>query len=140
MNLHVPHTLSNQLPVLVEFVGAYLEAVEFTEFGADDQPPAGSTFSDAAVYRAFNDCADFLSNNIDVVNQAIEEHHGYTITQAGHDFWLTRNGHGAGFWDRGLDNIVDGSTKTIGDALSDASKSFAELSVFEDTGLVYFEF
>jgi len=20
--------------------------------------------------------------------------------QAGHDFWLTRNGHGAGFWDR----------------------------------------
>jgi hypothetical protein len=22
--------------------------------------------------------------------------------QAGHDFWLTRNGHGAGFWDRGL--------------------------------------
>lgn len=22
--------------------------------------------------------------------------------QAGHDFWLTRNRHGAGFWDRGL--------------------------------------
>jgi hypothetical protein len=22
--------------------------------------------------------------------------------QLGHDFWLTRNGHGAGFWDRGL--------------------------------------
>lgn len=22
--------------------------------------------------------------------------------QVGHDFWLTRNGHGAGFWDRGL--------------------------------------
>ncbi len=21
--------------------------------------------------------------------------------QCGHDFWLTRNGHGAGFWDRG---------------------------------------
>lgn len=23
-------------------------------------------------------------------------------SQAGHDFWLTRNHHGAGFWDRGL--------------------------------------
>jgi hypothetical protein len=26
----------------------------------------------------------------------------YSPMQAGHDFWLTRNGHGAGFWDRGL--------------------------------------
>lgn len=24
---------------------------------------------------------------------------------AGHDFWLTRNGHGAGFWDRGLGDL-----------------------------------
>jgi hypothetical protein len=23
--------------------------------------------------------------------------------QLGHDFWLTRNGHGAGFWDRGFE-------------------------------------
>ena len=26
---------------------------------------------------------------------------------AGHDFALTRNGHGAGFWDRGLGAIGD---------------------------------
>ena len=26
----------------------------------------------------------------------------YDEAQAGHDFWLTRNGHGVGFWDRGL--------------------------------------
>lgn len=25
---------------------------------------------------------------------------GWTAEEAGHDFWLTRNGHGAGFWDR----------------------------------------
>ena len=25
----------------------------------------------------------------------------------GHDFWLTRNGHGAGFWDRGLGELGD---------------------------------
>jgi hypothetical protein len=24
------------------------------------------------------------------------------LSQIGHDFWLTRNRHGAGFWDRGL--------------------------------------
>jgi hypothetical protein len=27
---------------------------------------------------------------------------GVDYDTAGHDFWLTRNGHGAGFWDRGL--------------------------------------
>lgn len=26
---------------------------------------------------------------------------GLDVEQCGHDFWLTRNGHGAGFWDRG---------------------------------------
>lgn len=29
----------------------------------------------------------------------------WTLEQFGHDFWLTRNGHGAGFWDRyGVNN------------------------------------
>lgn len=31
--------------------------------------------------------------------------------QIGHDFWLTRNGHGAGFWDRNLDELGDKVTK-----------------------------
>ncbi len=30
-----------------------------------------------------------------------------TIEQAGHDFWLTRCGHGAGFWDRGNLYVTD---------------------------------
>jgi hypothetical protein len=31
--------------------------------------------------------------------------------QFGHDFWLTRNHHGAGFWDRGLGKLGDDLTK-----------------------------
>lgn len=31
--------------------------------------------------------------------------------QLGHDLWLTRNGHGAGFWDRGLGELGDLLTK-----------------------------
>jgi hypothetical protein len=30
---------------------------------------------------------------------------------AGHDFWLTRNGHGAGFWDRGLGAVGEKLTR-----------------------------
>lgn len=37
------------------------------------------------------DCADFMeANAFDI---------GTQYERAGHDFWLTRNRHGAGFWD-----------------------------------------
>lgn len=49
---------------------------------------------------------------------------GMDETQIGHDFWLTRNGHGAGFWDRGLGKI--------GDELTKICKEFREMNVFGD--------
>ncbi len=42
--------------------------------------------------------------------------------QAGHDFWLTRNGHGAGFWDRGLGKL--------GDRLTAAAKVYGEAALY----------
>jgi len=42
--------------------------------------------------------------------------------QAGHDFWLTRNGHGAGFWDRGL--------LLLGYVLTQASKEFGVVDLY----------
>jgi len=40
----------------------------------------------------------------------------------GHDLWLTRNGHGAGFWDRGLGEL--------GERLSEAARSLGEAYAF----------
>ena len=52
--------------------------------------------------------------------------------QIGHDFWLTRNHHGAGFWDRGLGEV--------GDKLTEISETFKELNVWEnELNIVYFE-
>jgi len=48
---------------------------------------------------------------------------GWTASQVGHDFWLTRNGHGAGFWDRGLPD---------GERLGRASKLFREVGLYAD--------
>lgn len=46
--------------------------------------------------------------------------------QIGHDFILTRNGHGAGFWDRGLGEI--------GDRLTEWAKTFGPIeSLYIDT-------
>lgn len=55
---------------------------------------------------------------------------GSTAERAGHDFWLTRNYHGAGFWDRGYGKI--------GDQLTERAQSYCnvELIIGED-GLVH---
>lgn len=47
--------------------------------------------------------------------------------QIGHDFWLTRNGHGAGFWDRGIKH---------GDALTKLSKVFGSVDLWTSNGKV----
>ena len=55
--------------------------------------------------------------------------------QAGHDFWLTRNGYGCGFWDRG-----DVYGKYPASELTSRAKGFGEISlIFGDDGLLYLE-
>ncbi len=49
---------------------------------------------------------------------------GSDAGQTGHDFWLTRNGHGAGFWDRGYG--ADGET------LSQAAKAYGSVDLWID--------
>lgn len=52
--------------------------------------------------------------------------------QLGHDFWLTRNGHGAGFWDRGHE--------PAGRQLSDICRAFPARHVFvTDAGALAIE-
>ena len=51
----------------------------------------------------------------------------------GHDFWLTRNGHGAGFWDGDY-------PKEIGEKLTEISKTFKELhTIIGDDKKIHFE-
>ena len=48
---------------------------------------------------------------------------GLDLTYVAHDFWLTRNGHGAGFWDGDY-------TKVLGEKLTDLSKQFGEIDLY----------
>ena len=55
---------------------------------------------------------------------------GLDASQVGHDFSLTRNRHGAGFWDRGLGEL--------GDRLTKASHAYGETNWYAgDDGLLY---
>jgi hypothetical protein len=48
----------------------------------------------------------------------------------GHDFWLTRNGHGAGYWDRGLGEL--------GDRLTAMAKPYGSVDLYVgDDGRIY---
>ena len=55
------------------------------------------------------DVADFIDANLDALAEYLSL--GFSEDQIGHDFWLTRNHHGAGFWDRGAGELGDHLTK-----------------------------
>lgn len=68
-----------------------------------------------AVDRMRADCIAFLAAN--------REDIGGRLSDAGHDFWLTRNRHGAGFWDG------DWSPE-VGKRLTDAAQAFGEVDLY----------
>jgi hypothetical protein len=59
---------------------------------------------DNSVIKVYEDIKSFITMSGDAVKIAIDEH---GAEQVGHDLWLTRNGHGAGFFDRGYDDDVE---------------------------------
>jgi hypothetical protein len=64
--------------------------IRLDEYGGDIAPGTLHDIEEA--------CAQFQADNADLLRQWYD--HGETAARAGHDFWLTRNHHGAGFWDR----------------------------------------
>lgn len=74
--------------------------------------------------QAIEDVTDFVDSNETLLIES-----GLSEEQIGHDFWLTRNRHGVGFWDRGLG--------AIGEALSDAARPYGEVDLYEAGGYIY---
>lgn len=71
------------------------------------------------------DVEDFVEANAELLAKS-----GQSDEQIVHDFWLTRNRHGAGFWDRGLGDI--------GRQLTEMSHPYGSCDLsFGDDGLIY---
>lgn len=95
-------------------------------YPSDWQTPAEGweldAFTPAARVQIAEECGDFVLANVrDLI--AYTRHYGDTDDawrQAGGDFALTRNHHGAGFWDRGLG--------VVGDRLTSAAHVYGECS------------
>lgn len=82
------------------FYNGCMEAVVFTL----DEELVPHRLSATLAKTIADDCLRFEEEHAAILNEACERD-DYGEWQAGVDFWLTRNGHGAGFWDRGLGDV-----------------------------------
>lgn len=94
-------------------------------------------FSEAATEAMYFDCEEFY----DAYREALVKYAKRRVPSggntpwacAGHDFWLTRNGHGTGFWDRGLGELGQRLASYVG-----FQTSFPEVNIYlGDDGLVH---
>lgn len=101
----------------------YLEAAVFTAYG-EDGIEVDDEFYPEAVAGAFLVCAGFLRRCGPDMIAAVDGGRGWS--EIGSDIWFTQNGHGVGFWDRGLGDI--------GERLSDSARSLGEAYVVKTDG------
>lgn len=93
-------------------------------------------------WRSFReDVTAFVESNAADVAAWVRAFDG-DVEQVGHDLWLTRNGHGAGFWDRFYGDeprdVVSGeSLSVIGERLSKAAHVWGEVELYVgDDGMI----
>jgi hypothetical protein len=116
-----------------KFTTAYLTAALWTETDETNPEQGGQPLDDnygiedieaETLAEMLLDCQQFQTANAELINDenvAVESDHSVD-ERAGHDFWLTRNGHGAGFWDG--DWKEPAATK-----LTEAAKKFGEYNL-----------
>ena len=119
-----------------EFTLAYFEAALWSSTGDDDEPLDANygieDFAPETSEKMIADCANFQERFGSLIEdddpRESDEYGRWAL--AGHDFWLTRNGHGAGFW--------DGDWPKHGDELDKAAHEYGEFDLYvSDDGLIY---
>jgi hypothetical protein len=115
---HIQRTRMN--PMLIAYIDAALGSTsdESDESGGDplERTYSVSDIAPDTLAAMASDVARFERENADDLA------HG-TSDLAGHDFWLTRNGHGAGFWDGDW-------PQDVGERLTSAAKAFGEVDLY----------
>lgn len=108
-----------------EVVDGYLEAMAWANVVHEDGGDSSLSVEDlppAVVAELTQDVREFLDEHTERLIQGAVRRGRYSFARAGHDYALTRNGHGAGFWDSGLG--------MIGDALTAISRPYGERTIY----------
>lgn len=100
-----------------DFLSAYIECALWSSTDDDGRPLdkkfSRDSLSGEALLKMIKDCRAFREQAGIVILR--------NMPRAGHDFWLSRNGHGAGFF--------DGAWGEYGDKLQALAKSFGECNL-----------
>ena len=119
------------------FTRAYIECALWFLSTDDNDTPMDDNYdvrdmaSPESLRIMVEDCKAFQTDNAELLEQAFTVYNtDDKAAYAGHDFWLTRNHHGAGFWDRGLGEV--------GRKLTDKAHEYGSCDlVVGDDGKVY---
>lgn len=111
---------------LDNFTTSYAETALWSSTNPDTEETLDSSFgiediSEETLQEMINDCESFQE-------ECSEQIENMDPSQAGHDFWLTRNRHGAGFWTRGLG--------AVGDDLTEAAHAYGSVDLMVCDGEV----
>ncbi len=111
----------------------YIECLHFADTPTDknDFYVENNGLSDRLNKKIDEDIDLFIKKAKNLIKQALRVDN-YYLDDIGHDFWLTRNGHGAGFWDRDLGEV--------GDKLTKIAESFGSVYLYVFKNELYHEF
>ncbi len=113
--------------ILTQIFLAYLECALFcgTE---DNYQYISDNVDNTAKETMLKDCTEFYTEIKDLLPEDID------YKQIGHDFWLSRNRHGSGFWDRDEDVY----SKELGQKLHEIAIAKGEVDLYiGDDNLLY---
>lgn len=128
------NTLSAEYPELTielpevdpDFLDGYLTAALWSSTD-DAGEPLDNNYQQCDISPEFlstaaEDCRKFLDSCRELIEGNCLKSSGYSEMElAGHDFWLTRNRHGAGFWDGDWE---------CGEELTEACRKFPEIDLY----------
>lgn len=116
------------MDILPLFVDHYIRTLLWSTSGDNSEDLSAYELSESAKMEIAEECQQFIFDNIENIKKAEAV---YGLQMVAHDFCLTRNGHGAGFWDGDLPS-------ELGEALTKATKAFEQQDAYVgDDGLVY---
>ena len=101
-----------------------------TETPLDDKYDIGDVDPDLKAHMR-QTCADFIYANARDLERFVELT-GRDWSSMGHDLWLTRNGHGAGYWDRYMEAATPqarSDAKLVGERLSEAARALGPFDI-----------
>jgi len=125
-------------PHFVAFMAGYEECALWSSIDDDGESLSAYDVASNTADKFEADCAAFYMANKALIHDdaaPLSNCHASIgdrqAAMAGHDFWLTRNGHGAGFWDGDWPD-------DIGETLTRAAEAFGPVDLYVgDDGRVH---